>query len=99
MYYRRMWSTGINRNIVECKVRLLAPSSGRSNVLIETLWNVKTERGSQVRNSDGVLIETLWNVKITATTVFGNGQVGINRNIVECKVGITVAAFVAYMQY
>ena len=36
-----MWSTGINRNIVECK-----EESGRSDhihslVLIETLWNVK----------------------------------------------------------
>ena len=37
-----MWSTGINRNIVECKV---SPDplqfSDVSPVLIETLWNVK----------------------------------------------------------
>ena len=38
-----MWSTGINRNIVECKVRSgKAVFKSKSFVLIETLWNVKT---------------------------------------------------------
>ena len=36
-----MWSTGINRNIVECKVYYNAFTATRSPVLIETLWNVK----------------------------------------------------------
>ena len=36
-----MWSTGINRNIVECKDRFQIHISGAPAVLIETLWNVK----------------------------------------------------------
>ena len=37
-----MWSTGINRNIVECKDDLQAQLANCCCVLIETLWNVKT---------------------------------------------------------
>ena len=33
--------TGINRNIVECKVDTLDIQINSSTVLIETLWNVK----------------------------------------------------------
>ena len=36
-------------------------------VLIETLWNVKTEKFSVVSVKTLVLIETLWNVKEDAT--------------------------------
>ena len=36
-----MWSTGINRNIVECKVTLMQSAVEGVQVLIETLWNVK----------------------------------------------------------
>ena len=36
-----MWSTGINRNIVECKVGYTLDNNGALTVLIETLWNVK----------------------------------------------------------
>ena len=44
MYYRRMWSTGINRNIVECKDNYQSSIPSEWNVvLIETLWNVKSE--------------------------------------------------------
>ena len=65
MYYRRMWSTGINRNIVECK-----DSTGDSIiggvwiVLIETLWNVKSDMAELMAGEAAVLIETLWNVKV-----------------------------------
>ena len=38
-----MWSTGINRNIVECKVEEHRFLKGFIPVLIETLWNVKIE--------------------------------------------------------
>ena len=39
-----MWSTGINRNIVECKVSFIEPrEEGFLWVLIETLWNVKPD--------------------------------------------------------
>ena len=38
-----MWSTGINRNIVECKgIRLKNGETDDNTVLIETLWNVKS---------------------------------------------------------
>ncbi len=33
-----------------------------------------------------VLIETLWNVKNAKFVVYNDGALGINRNIVECKV-------------
>ena len=36
-----MWSTGINRNIVECKEILRKIGYYGNIVLIETLWNVK----------------------------------------------------------
>ena len=36
-----MWSTGINRNIVECKDTCALQNTMNNNVLIETLWNVK----------------------------------------------------------
>ena len=36
-----MWSTGINRNIVECKVIWISKLNRYHLVLIETLWNVK----------------------------------------------------------
>ena len=36
-----MWSTGINRNIVECKDDLKTAVEEALQVLIETLWNVK----------------------------------------------------------
>ena len=36
-----MWSTGINRNIVECKVIEKKINPNNDPVLIETLWNVK----------------------------------------------------------
>ena len=40
-----MWSTGINRNIVECKViEFLYSTGARVTVLIETLWNVKQKK-------------------------------------------------------
>ena len=54
----------INRNIVECKAGLYTGISTCADVLIETLWNVKSEKVSK----------------------FLRFALGINRNIVECKV-------------
>ena len=48
MYYRRMWSTGINRNIVECKEIHAYLKLQTSYVLIETLWNVKRANISDI---------------------------------------------------
>ena len=58
-------------------------------VLIETLWNVKE---IAVRNPSfvfHVLIETLWNVK-SVDHLQVDFSLRINRNIVECKVGIAL---------
>ena len=63
MYYRRMWSTGINRNIVECKEIRYTDDSVEGFVLIETLWNVKSSYSLVTNVPCIVLIETLWNVK------------------------------------
>ena len=64
MYYRRMWSTGINRNIVECKEIIFDVIFTLDVVLIETLWNVKSDMAELMAGEEAVLIETLWNVKV-----------------------------------
>ena len=64
-----MWSTGINRNIVECKVLKECVVVSSQGVLIETLWNVKYATFWLTSLATLVLIETLWNVKLlTADT-------------------------------
>ena len=62
-----MWSTGINRNIVECKDAKLIQYGAKTFVLIETLWNVKYIRKAVEVIQGFVLIETLWNVKCDCT--------------------------------
>ena len=64
-----MWSTGINRNIVECKVSSADDPDIAATVLIETLWNVKLYNSRKGIWSNVVLIETLWNVKQIASSV------------------------------
>ena len=75
----------INRNIVECKVRIVYRKANSHIVLIETLWNVKTETLPEQTRIVAVLIETLWNVKSGIRAVITSSAVSINRNIVECK--------------
>ncbi len=60
-----MWSTGINRNIVECKDLYTSVKIYGFCVLIETLWNVKREHKKWILRDFAVLIETLWNVKLS----------------------------------
>ena len=55
------------------------------SVLIETLWNVKTEMDIRSTQQKLVLIETLWNVKKPRRSVRRKHTLRINRNIVECK--------------
>ena len=55
---------GINRNIVECKGRIRLPYILPGQVLIETLWNVKSVCIVERMPLVTVLIETLWNVKM-----------------------------------
>ena len=42
---------GINRNILECKVLSRMPKGRQTNVLIETYWNVKMNRGNGTRSA------------------------------------------------
>ena len=70
---------------MECKERLKGSCFFKHLVLIETLWNVKITATTVFGNGQVVLIETLWNVKILAKVV-NQEELGINRNIVECKV-------------
>ena len=80
-----MWSTGINRNIVECKGPASSDSLILPLVLIETLWNVKTRVTKIAYVGIEVLIETLWNVKSGVDKNVVIETICINRNIVECK--------------
>ena len=60
----------INRNIVECKEWFKCVNKFLHNVLIETLWNVKTGGTVEaISLAIAVLIETLWNVKLLDTTL------------------------------
>ena len=57
----------INRNIMECKGKNALITLRLSRlVLIETLWNVKTNSPALTISEISVLIETLWNVKLSA---------------------------------
>ena len=49
---------------MECKVTKATFSKTSRSVLIETLWNVKTEDDAKAVEAASVLIETLWNVKM-----------------------------------
>ena len=53
----------INRNIVECKEAFFLSILNCNQVLIETLWNVKSPLWMVEADFWVVLIETLWNVK------------------------------------
>ena len=64
-------ATGINRNIVECKVVTLLSIFYHRSVLIETLWNVKLSSAGYRAIQHSVLIETLWNVKMLIRDVIG----------------------------
>ena len=55
------------------------------SVLIETSWNVKTNKLIIIPQVLAVLIETSWNVKQVETAKTYFVELSINRNIVECK--------------
>ena len=60
---------GINRNILECKDRIIRKCSDGNMVLIETYWNVKKVTARVVETGLKVLIETYWNVKLSLNIV------------------------------
>ena len=103
--------TGINRNIVECKVKNCEMKRLYVHCINRNIVECKGDCGSEsfvrvpcinrniVECKDSffdcplvpllVLIETLWNVK-SVDHLQVDFSLRINRNIVECKVGITL---------
>ena len=71
---------------MECKVGLRVFSDPGIGVLIETSWNVKSTAALSPSSVISVLIETSWNVKVELYGAPEEGDIRINRNIVECKV-------------
>ena len=62
-----------------------------AQVLIETYWNVKERCRFSMHRQTVVLIETYWNVKYTAPDSASTLPLCINRNILECKVRISIS--------
>ena len=54
-------------------------------VLIETYWNVNGDYLPRLRPALSVLIETYWNVNLWTPTAKEVSEIGLNRNILECK--------------
>ena len=81
---------GINRYIMECKLRKYGTRQNRFLELIDTLWNVNSTSYSTTLNGFCELIDTLWNVNFLAERFNYYGQ-RINRYIMECKLLIIAA--------
>ena len=76
---------GLNRNILECKLDHIRLTIQHHLVLIETYWNVNfVLTGGEAMLYD-VLIETYWNVNADDDFISSNIELGLNRNILECK--------------
>ena len=88
--YDRMedW-TGINRNIVECKGDCGSESFVRVPCINRNIVECKDSFFDCPLVPLLVLIETLWNVK-SVDHLQVDFSLRINRNIVECKVGIAL---------
>ena len=80
-----MWSTGINRNIVECKGALGWIRVAATPVLIETLWNVKTVTPQADMESVTSINRNIVECKVFLRWYLARSSRCINRNIVECK--------------
>ena len=78
--------SGINRNIVECKVNSILHHLKRNHGINRNIVECKGYSSIGVVSLCAtVLIETLWNVKVIKAQMFPCFPVCINRNIVECK--------------
>ena len=82
-----VWWSGINRNILECKARILIPSRWSLRVLIETYWNVKWCSLWQATSTWNCINRNILECKEWQTAWVKTGMVSINRNILECKGG------------
>ena len=76
--------SGINRNIVECKVKVLDMIQEAYVVLIETSWNVKLGEWNG-EESDTRINRNIVECKDNKPQFTEPEHEGINRNIVECK--------------
>ena len=81
--------TGINRNIVECKGMKKAGYKVGIYCINRNIVECKDSFFDCPLVPLLVLIETLWNVK-SVDHLQVDFSLRINRNIVECKVGITL---------
>ena len=75
---------------MECKDRGARTAYTQTDDLIETLWNVKVQTRAKPAPPGADLIETLWNVKINHDWEHPEFSDRFNRDIVECKVLVTL---------
>ena len=59
---------------MECKCPPRHKQLGLPYELIDTLWNVNSERQGVTRNSYPELIDTLWNVNLIPPDLFRRGK-------------------------
>ena len=90
---------GINRNIVECKVKILLSYHKRTGVLIETLWNVKFAPCVFTSGSRLGINRNIVECKVVLNFCFATRKTRINRNIVECKVSTVRVGNVQIIRY
>ena len=61
----------INRNILECKCKIVDNIARNKQVLIETYWNVNSLNRNPLSTLPIVLIETYWNVNVFSSVSTG----------------------------
>ena len=76
--------SGINRNIVECKENCRSLESSIQEVLIETLWNVKSQKVLLLLQANSIN-RNIVECKGRYFRLNFRFCLCINRNIVECK--------------
>ena len=85
-HFQLNYTTGINRNIVECKVCFYCWAAKPCYCINRNIVECKDEMKVNRKSWRRVLIETSWNVKECCRGHEPIRSFRINRNIVECKV-------------
>ena len=86
----------INRNILECKLMTGIHLSGIFSVLIETYWNVKSTRSSNITALTSGINRNILECKGAYLICIPFCVYCINRNILECKVIHTKRPFTVF---
>ena len=81
--------SGINRNILECKVCCYFSIVNSDLVLIETYWNVKIVQNNPTLNCILCINRNILECKENLNGHLFRASAGINRNILECKDTLT----------